>query len=94
MGVTSNFIQPKYLFREYKQKLLLLSKEDFLYKITFYPNFSTLFFISIRSFFSNFCFFLYITIDSINIDNCSKTLLFKKFKGLLYIYHPEFVKTF
>ena len=30
----------------------------------------------------------------LNIDNCSKTLAFKKFKHLLYKYYPKFVKTF
>ena len=32
--------------------------------------------------------------DSLNIDNRSKTLVFKKFKQLLYNYYPKFVKTF
>ena len=32
--------------------------------------------------------------DSLNIDNQSKTLVFKKFKRLLYKYYPRFVKTF
>ena len=32
--------------------------------------------------------------DLLNIDNCSKTLGFKKFKHLLHKYYPKFVKTF
>ena len=32
--------------------------------------------------------------NSLNIDNCSKTLVFKKFKRLLYKYYPKLVKTF
>ena len=32
--------------------------------------------------------------DSLNIDNCSKALVLKKFKRLLYKYYPKFVKTF
>ena len=32
--------------------------------------------------------------DSLNIDNCSKTLAFKKFKRLLYKYYPKFLKNF
>ena len=32
--------------------------------------------------------------ELLNIDNHSKTLLFKKFKRLLYIYYPKFVKIF
>ena len=32
--------------------------------------------------------------DSLNIDNHSKTLAFNKFKHLLYRYYPKFVKTF
>ena len=32
--------------------------------------------------------------DSLNTDNCSKTLVFKKFKCLVYKYYPKFVKTF
>ena len=31
--------------------------------------------------------------DLMNIDNCSKTLPFQKFKNL-YKYYPKFVKTF
>ena len=30
----------------------------------------------------------------LNINNCSKTLVFKKFKCLPYKYYPKFVKTF
>ena len=47
-----------------------------------------------RSFFFTFCVFLYIIIDSLIIESCSKTLVFKKFKQLLYKYYPKFVKTF
>ena len=32
--------------------------------------------------------------DLLNIDKQSKTLVFKKFKRLLYKYYPSFVKTF
>ena len=32
--------------------------------------------------------------DLLKIDNCSKTLAFKKFKHLIYKYYPKFVKTF
>ena len=32
--------------------------------------------------------------DSLNIDNRSKALAFKKFKRLLFKYYPKFVKTF
>ena len=32
--------------------------------------------------------------NSLNIDNCSKTLVFKRFKRLLYKYYPKLVKTF
>ena len=32
--------------------------------------------------------------DSLNIDNYSKTLAFKKIKYLLFKYYPKFVKTF
>ena len=32
--------------------------------------------------------------DSLNIDNCLKTLVFKRFKRLLYKYYPKFVKKF
>ena len=32
--------------------------------------------------------------DSLNIDNHSKTLPLKTFKHLLYKYYPKFVKTF
>ena len=56
-----------------------------------------LFFISIRFFFSDFllfCVFLYIIVDLLNIDNPSKTLVFKNFEDLLYKYYPKFVKTF
>ena len=32
--------------------------------------------------------------DTLNIDNRSKTVAFKKFKHFLYKYYPKFVKTF
>ena len=32
--------------------------------------------------------------DSLNIDNHSKTLTFKNFKHVLYKYYPKFVNTF
>ena len=32
--------------------------------------------------------------DLLNIDNRSKTLVFKQFKCLLYKYYPKFVETF
>ena len=32
--------------------------------------------------------------DLLNIDNRSKTLVFKKFKGFLCKYYPKLVKTF
>ena len=32
--------------------------------------------------------------DSLNIENRSKHLAFKKFKHLLYKYFPKFVKTY
>ena len=32
--------------------------------------------------------------DSLSIDNRSKTVAFKKFKRLLYKYYPKFTKTF
>ena len=32
--------------------------------------------------------------DSLNINNCSKALVFKTFKCLLYKYYPKFVKNF
>ena len=43
--------------------------------------------------------FFYVTfpnikMDLLNIDNHSKTLAFRKFKHLLYRYHPKFVKAF
>ena len=53
------------------------------------PIFSYYFLVSIRSF-----VFLYIIIGSLNIDNHSKTLVFKKLKCLLYKYYPKLVKTF
>ena len=33
-------------------------------------------------------------VDSLNIDNCSKTLAFEKLKRLLYKYYPKFVKAY
>ena len=45
-----------------------------------------------KIFFFYFCVFLYIIIDSLNIDNCSKTLAFKKFKRFPYKYYATFVK--
>ena len=32
--------------------------------------------------------------DLLNIDNCSKTLVFKRIKHLLYKSYPKLVKTF
>ena len=41
-----------------------------------------------------FCCFPLTIMDLLNIDNYSKTLVFKKFKHLLYKYYPKFMKTF
>ena len=48
----------------------------------FYAIYSSLY----DHFFFTFCVFLYMIMELLNIDNHSKTLLFKKFKRLLYIY--------
>ena len=32
--------------------------------------------------------------DSLNIDDCSKALAFKKYKHLFYKYWPKFAKTY
>ena len=53
-----------------------------------------LFFFSIRSFIFTFCVFLYRIMDLLNIDNHSKTWVFKKFKCLLHKYYPKFTKVF
>ena len=62
MGTISNFMQTKPLFLEniaiyVRLIFFLLSKQDFLYKLTYYPHFFMLFFKII--FFTFLCFPIY-----------------------------------
>ena len=57
-----------------------------------YAIFSSLF--DFFLFFFTFCVLLYLLMSSLNIENQSKTLVFKKYKRLLNKYYPKFVKMF
>ena len=57
-----------------------------------YAIFSSLF--DFFFFFFTFCVLLYLLMSSLNIENQSKTLVFKKYKRLLNKYYPKFVKMF
>ena len=55
----------------------------------FFQVYSIFFFL-----FFTFCVLLYLLLSSLNIENQSKTLVFKKYKRLLYKCYREFVKMF
>ena len=90
MDIANNFIQTNSCFLGI-QTIIVRLNQFYANNIAF-----TLKILVISTFRAIFLLFVfsYLIMESLNIDNPSKTLVFKKFKHLLNKYYPKFVKTF
>ena len=90
MDIANNFIQTNSCFLGI-QTIIVRLNQFYANNIAF-----TLKILVISTFRAIFLLFVfsYLIMESFNIDNPSKTLVFKKFKHLPNKYYPKFVKTF